>query len=305
MRTYRNPWHAASLVIAMILAFTGFGRTQERIGKTQQGLTNANTVNENVQEQFGLLTLSTGCSASLLSNDWAITAAHCVEVGGGDNTQKPDPKRPGQNILVSPINSVRLSATWGGGQTQTATRIETFRPQDVAIIRTVNPFRVNGSTKGYSRGVYQDDLPVYRTWLPAGTPLRAFGRGIFMFARKVGFASIPSMRDGRYREANFAVAWQQGMNLYWFRSPGAQIAGGDSGGPSFTQTSRGYLLVGVHSLTHAQYLPGKSITWDWVTATPEAADASVRWVWNAIKPIVTASRSIPTPAVATGAGLLK
>ena len=69
------------------------------------------------------------------------------------------------------------------------------------------------------------------------------------------------------------------------------IAGGDSGGPSFAWVMGGYALVGVHSLTNANFVPGKPKTgWTWATSTPEAADAPLAPVWPDIVRIMG-----PTP----------
>ena len=83
-------------------------------------------VTPEVQEQYGLLSLGTGCSASLLRNNWAITAAHCID--------DPDPGRLGEFIQV-PEDSVTLKANWKTVQVRRSVRIISFRPNDVAIIR--------------------------------------------------------------------------------------------------------------------------------------------------------------------------
>src|SRR5438132_8989853 len=133
MKTHRNRSHAASLGITMVLALTGFGRAQEHVGQVQQPLVGGSMVDSYTQEQWGLVTLNFAgggyCSGSLLREDWNVTAAHCVEPGGANNKQTPDPARPGQNMLFPP-SSVKVSAVWGGGQNRQATRIETFRPYD-------------------------------------------------------------------------------------------------------------------------------------------------------------------------------
>jgi hypothetical protein len=75
---------------------------------------------------------------------------------------------------------------------------------------------------------------------------------------------------------------------YWYPSVNGQmIAGGDSGGPSFAWVLSGYALVGVHSLAHTNYVPGKPQTgWTWVTSTPDAGDAPIMPVWPQIFQIV-------------------
>src|SRR5882762_5288345 len=119
--------------VGWAITFAGITHAQDaekNIRKTQQGLVGGSLVSKEVQEQYGLLTLDTGCSASLLRNTWAITAAHCVD--------PPDPDRDGGFITVSQ-DSVTLTANWKNEQVRKSVRIISFRPYDVAIIRVANP----------------------------------------------------------------------------------------------------------------------------------------------------------------------
>jgi hypothetical protein len=264
------------------------GNQGEHIGTVRQPLVGGSIIDPKKQEEFGLLTYgdgNSGCSASLLRNGWAIGAAHCVEVTDSNGNFIPDPARPGQNML-KPIATMSLTANWTTVQSQKVIRIETFRPYDIALIQVANPFTVNGSTNGYSRLVFQDgQFPYFGE--PVGADLLIFGRGINVFASGEGDAAIPSVSDGQYRIA-YARPSRNEDNRYWYPSESGQmIAGGDSGGSSFAWTLNGYALVGVHSLTHANYVAGKPKTgWMWVTSTPEAADAPLAPVLSQINAIM-------------------
>ena len=79
----------------------------EHLGTSRQRLVGGTVIDTGTQETFGLLTLgstSGNCSASLLRNNWAITAAHCVEVRDMNGNLVPDPARPGQFMLDAPAN---------------------------------------------------------------------------------------------------------------------------------------------------------------------------------------------------------
>lgn len=272
------------------LGLIGASLAQENVGTVQQGLVAGKEVPAKTQEEFGLLSLGSGCSASLLRNGWAITAAHCVDAKDAAGNTMPDPNRPGQNIL-QPINTFTLTANWEGApQMRRAVRVETFWPYDVALIQVDAPFSVRDpmiggrrSTTGYSRLIFRDgQFPYYGN--PVGASLVLFGRGIHIFAKD---ASTPSVNDGKYRTAFARPNRNEGI-LFWYPSEGGKmIAGGDSGGPSFAWVYGGYALVGVHALTHANYVPGKpKKDWDWVTSTPEAADAPIAPVWDKISAIM-------------------
>jgi hypothetical protein len=273
----------------------------ENIGVRRDPLVSESIVDASTQEEFGLLTLgsSTGsCSASLLRNDWAITAAHCVELLDPFGKPIPDPARPGQFMLDAPGN-ILLVANWTTIQQQPAVQIETFRPYDIAIIRVAAPFRVFGMTSGYRRRVFQDgQFPYWGEEVPVNVTI--FGRGINQFAFTSNAGDMASSSDGLYR-VGFALTNRQENYLYWYTSgTGDYIAGGDSGGPTYAWVLGGYALMGVHSLANIDCLPGRVCgswpgpgpvpagynPWQWAAGTPAAADAPVEPVWNQISQIM-------------------
>lgn len=260
---------AAIVVSAIAFAGVANGQPEGQTGKVQQGLVSGQLVSGETQEQYGLLTLGAKCSASLLRNEWAITAAHCVD--------RPNPDKPGE-FITDAENSVTLTANWATEQRQQSMRIISFRPLDVAIIRLANPFSVSGSTRAYNREVFRGTLK--------NSKITAFGRGIFLLAQGSGTSAMPAQRDGQYRMAVFTIDNEGDDGLYSFLGAGGQmLAGGDSGGPSFIRVGSADLLAGVHSASDLTCLSGKSCSpgnWDWVSSTGRTFDASVPSIWDEI-----------------------
>ena len=147
-RTLRLGWYA--LAVATI-TLGGSAQAQEHTGTVRQPLVGGAVVDQAAREEFGLLDFNPGvgaCSASLLRHDWAITAAHCVELNG-ETKPTPDASRPGQNLL-NPLGAFKLTANWKTVQEKRVVRVETFRPYDIALLKMRSPFQVHGATSGYS-----------------------------------------------------------------------------------------------------------------------------------------------------------
>lgn len=280
--------HYFLLTLAVVLAVTCVGAVvsaqEENVGQTRQAIVSGSPVSLETQEELGLLSLAKdgfnpSCSAALLTNEWAITAAHCL-----DDSDLSDPSQ------------ISLTAAWGGSQTRQAREIRSFGPTpDIALIRAANPFRVNGGFTGYRRELAREE-DYYG--------LRTYGRGVNVLASGSGASAVPAQSDGQYRFASVAISKLE-RNLYWFprNRRGQIVAGGDSGGPSFANVWGRTVLAGVHATCRVICLPGQTCSgsgWMWISAIEECADAPV---WSALdritqainEPSVSSAKTSPGP----------
>ena len=259
------------LLVVIPVAVAG----QEQTGQTRQAIVGGSPIAPMMREEYGLLSISNAaggsCSATLLTNEWLITAAHCLVAA-----DVADPRR------------ISVVASWQTEQTRQGLEVRNFGPTpDIALIRTP-AFRRFGTTTGYSRPLLANGLDDLRHW-----PITTYGRGIHVLATGSGPTATPSQSDGEYRHATTRIDRVEG-SLYWFPANENYqiIAGGDSGGPSFVRSQRGMELAGVHSDCRIYCLPGKVCKndWQWVMGIPECADAPVALVASEIRKIISERR---------------
>ena len=127
-----------TLAVRLVIVFTGITTAQEEnIGQTKQAVVSGPPVHIGMLEELGLLSLARSgfnphCSASLLTNEWIITAAHCLNA----------------NDISNP-SQVTLTANWRTVQTRQAREIRSLRSvptigaslPDIALIRVGRSFQ--------------------------------------------------------------------------------------------------------------------------------------------------------------------
>lgn len=256
----------------------------------QQLVVQGSVVDAQTRERVGLLTLTNSenrsCSASMLNDFWAITAAHCVISNVSPCAQ------------LAP-NQVQLTARWpragwpATGKTVNARQIIAFgtatgcplstlgRPNDVAIVQV--------GLHDFGRpDIRERKLDERRP--QSNSAVTAYGRGINSLAF-VGANNTPMQTsgDGEYRVVEFAVTGVEADEFSFFGGSGAVIAGGDSGGPTLVedwdnplspQRRLEWRLVGVHSRCSTDCLDGQNCDppnppWRWVSKVNQCWDASV------------------------------
>ena len=287
----RAAMYCASVCLVLLPIGLGHAQEPENTGQTQQPLvTPTPPIDQQTQEQFGLLTLSQPegtCSASMLNDYWAITAAHCVYSAKGACPQFA-------------ANQISLSSNWPGRvKTVNVLQVITYGvpttcatnlvgiPSDIALLQV----GLHDFGRPDARPMkLQPQRPM------ANLSITGYGRGINALAFYAGDGTaVPTKSDGQFRTADFSItsitpnSAELPREYSFPGNRGATIAFGDSGGPSYIQDwddplsvnrKLEWRLMGVHSWGQYTCLAGKSCpdssgSLQWVNSITQGWDAAV------------------------------
>ena len=242
-KTCKKPLRTALVTVAVVLAAATAHPARAIIGGSE--------VNVTEQQQRGLVTVEVGCSGTLVSSDWVITAGHCVP------SDRPNP-------------STTVKAEWAPGAVLSSDAIYQFADvtqstnpgPEFALIHLSTP--VTGIAAAYRLQLYSGSSTSL-----VGKTVAKYGRGFSTLADRnpaTGSATGPG-GIGMYRAANLVVTSAPDVRLVYDPNQASQIMmPGDSGGAGILWDQGTAFLVGITS----------TAAWDCFDRTGGNSDADRR-----------------------------
>ena len=202
--------------------------TSESVDRTGSPIIGGSVVTAAEQQLRGLIGVNGGCSGVMLSNEWALTAGHCLNFGPGNQNQNSVSISGVPNAVASDQiymfgNANLRTITLPGGRTLAGLN----GTPDIGVIHLPTALKVNGSTNGFSNPI---DATLSNQL--TGTTLAEYGQGLFTYASYSPNGTLIPPTGSGWHAANMTVAGTAGLDMVFSPNASQQVASfGDSGGP--------------------------------------------------------------------------